>query len=389
VAHALKALPEISAAFASGRLSYSKVRALTRVAHVGNERELLSFAKNVSAALVEQRCQQLKNTEPDSHRPVNQVHARRALVAYRNGPKGSMTLSMEVSVEDGELVLNALDKVLAAEADRADASTSYRARQADALIELCRRVLVEGICDGAPAVDGEATRDDEAASDGAASLNGSARGAGAGDGGAGDSSTSRVPGPGARSRPSSSADLYQVVVHTDAAALAGEPGTRSDLPVETVRRLTCDGAVVPVANDANGTPVGIGRKRRTVSTTLKRALLSRDRHCRYPGCTRSRFVDAHHVQHWAAGGATDLDNLLLLCDHHHRLVHEGGFGLFVDCDGKVAFRRPDSRAVPAAGYRLEDTVDEEEAPAEPSAEGRRRTIEASTVLSANRPLTVD
>jgi hypothetical protein len=176
-----------------------------------------------------------------------------------------MTLTVEVPLEEGELVLAALDAVLAGAEEQVDAPTSYRARQADALIGLCRRALLD------PAGDSEGAW------------------------------------PGACS------DLYQVVVHTDASALAGSAGEgRADLPVETVRRLSCDGALVPVANDASGAPLSIGRKRRTVSTALKRALLARDRHCCFPGCSHTRFVDAHHVQHWAQGGRTDLDNLLLL-----------------------------------------------------------------------------
>jgi hypothetical protein len=309
VAHALKALPEISRAFASGRLSYSKVRALTRVSNRSNERDLLDFAMGVSAAIVEQRCQQLRNVEPSALDVSRRAYERRSLSAFRNRATATMTLTVEIPVEDGELVLNALDKVLAETDQAADTSNSYRARQADALIELCKAALA-----------GE-----------------SPRGSGA----------------------ASSADQYQVALHVDRSALTDDPDpdARSDLPVETVRRLTCDGSVVAITSN-NGMPVDIGRKRRTVPTALKRALWARDQHCRFPGCTHTRFVDAHHVQHWAQGGETALDNLMLLCSHHHRLVHEGGFQIFVDNDGRQSFRRPDGRAVPASGYRAEDQIDD-------------------------------
>jgi hypothetical protein len=97
---------------------------------------------------------------------------------------------------------------------------------------------------------------------------------------------------------------------------------RSDLPIETVRRLTCDGSLVTVVEDDHGTPLSVGRKQRTVSTALKRALWSRDRGCSFPGCHRSHYVDAHHIRHWAEGGETSLENLTLLCSYHHRLLHE-------------------------------------------------------------------
>ena len=74
-----------------------------------------------------------------------------------------------------------------------------------------------------------------------------------------------------------------------------------------------------------GRPLSVGRKTRSVPPALRRALASRDRGCRFPGCTNHRTVDAHHIQHWANGGATSLDNLVQLCRHHHRLLHEGGY----------------------------------------------------------------
>lgn len=327
VAHALKVLPEISTAFADGRLSYSKVRALTRAANRHNEAALLAFALNVSAALVEERCRQLRNTAPDAHETSRLAYERRSLSAFRDRGRGVMSINVEIPIEDGELVLNALDKVLADTAAPADASTSYRVRQADALVALCRGALAE---QGNPSAEGC------------------------------DASDISAP-----TRPAAATDSYQVVVHVDERALRGERSAdadpsaegRADLPVETVRRLCCDGMVIPIRDGENGTPLSLGRKRRTISTALKRALLSRDVHCRFPGCTHARFVDAHHVQHWALGGETSLENLMLLCSHHHRLVHEGGFRIITDHEGKRFFRRPDGRAVPASGYRVEDTTD--------------------------------
>ena len=145
VARALKTLAFISQAFEAGLLSYSKVRALTRVANPGNEAELLSYASNVSAALVEQYCQQLRNVNRDATRSAKLAYERRALSAFRNHVANTMTVTLEVPIEEGELVLNALDKALAEESDRPDISTVYRVRQADALVDLCRKSLRGGI----------------------------------------------------------------------------------------------------------------------------------------------------------------------------------------------------------------------------------------------------
>ena len=156
---------------------------------------------------------------------------------------------------------------------------------------------------------------------------------------------------------STTADRYQVVVHVDEKSLRGGVG-RSDLPIETIKRLTCDGSLITVVDDARGSPLDVGRKQRTVSTPLRRALCARDRGCTFPGCHRTRFVDAHHIRHWANGGETDPDNPTLLCTYHHRLLHEGGFAVRRDCSGELLFKRADGRAIPRFGYQADDVLDE-------------------------------
>jgi hypothetical protein len=86
----------------------------------------------------------------------------------------------------------------------------------------------------------------------------------------------------------------------------------------------------------------VGRKTRTIPTAIRRALSARDARCRFPGCT-ARRCDAHHITHWSDGGSTALDNLVLLCRRHHRLVHEGGFKVECRDPGEVTFIRPDGR----------------------------------------------
>ena len=96
------------------------------------------------------------------------------------------------------------------------------------------------------------------------------------------------------------------------------------IATSTARRLCCDAGVVVAHVDAQGVPLSVGRKTRTISAEIKRALRLRDRTCRFPGCTHSRYVDGHHIKHWANGGETALSNLMLLCSAHHTLLHESG-----------------------------------------------------------------
>ena len=129
--------------------------------------------------------------------------------------------------------------------------------------------------------------------------------------------------------------------------------------METSRRLACDASSVQMRHDADGNVLDVGRKTRAIPPSIRRALAARDTSCRFPGCT-SRRCDAHHVHHWADGGATSLGNLVLLCRRHHRAVHEGGFGVIRGLDGSLTFLRPDGAplpAVPATPRALPDLHD--------------------------------
>ena len=116
---------------------------------------------------------------------------------------------------------------------------------------------------------------------------------------------------------------------------------------ETARRVACDAATVTMRHGPGGEILDVGRRTRTVSPALRRALAARDRQCRFPGCSNRR-CDAHHITHWADGGRTALDNLVLLCRRHHRAVHEGGFRVTLDAAGDVCFLRPDGRPLAEA-----------------------------------------
>jgi hypothetical protein len=338
VAHALKVLPAISSAFSSGELSYSKVRPLTRVAGADNEDALLAFALRTTASRVEERCRELRCGRDASVGDANSAHSCRSLRVHRDAERGMMTITVELPLETGELLEKALDRAR-------DTSTSqtpelvdecWSVQQADALVTVANAYL---------------------------------------------------SGNGVKAACTS--DNYQVTVHVDQSALSRGDG-RSSLPIESVKRLCCDGDAVVIVEDEEGEPLSIGRKTRTVPTAIKRALRARDKGCKFPGCHHSRFVDAHHIMHWSSGGETSLDNLMLLCSRHHRLVHEGGFRIERDYQNRWFFKRPDGRAVPSCGYRAQDTIegDIDETTGElsglinyPSAEGFINAVKSSAVNS--------
>jgi hypothetical protein len=152
-------------------------------------------------------------------------------------------------------------------------------------------------------------------------------------------------------------DQYLVHIHTDMQTLkAGGTGAESEIEdgqnvsAETSRRLSCDAGVVHWLESKEGQPLSVGRKTRTIPPSIRRALQRRDRGCRFPGCTCSRFVDAHHIRHWADGGETSMNNLVQLCRRHHRIVHEEGFAVHSLADGQIYFTDP-------SGHRLPDTGD--------------------------------
>jgi hypothetical protein len=253
---------------------------------------------------------------------------------FRDEARGVLRLTVEVSIEDGELIARALDYAVAARDVTVDVDpnavaeskgTAWRAQQADALVAVMRSYLEGG-----------------ASEDGA------------------------------------TADHYQVVLHADAKSLRGGFG-RADLPVETVKRLLCDCSLVTVLEDEGGSPLDVGRKRRTVSTPLRRALYARDRGCTFPGCRRKRYVDGHHLKHWVDGGETAIDNMTLLCGYHHRMLHEGGFRTVKEADGTLRFVTADGRTIPRCGYRREDFVDDD-----PSAEGACTNGVRESVASRDR-----
>lgn len=117
------------------------------------------------------------------------------------------------------------------------------------------------------------------------------------------------------------------------------PGGAAPLHPVSVARIACDAQVLPVLLDRDGLPMALGRSQRLFSSHQRRLLALRDGGCRFPGCSRPpAHTDAHHVHPWSAGGATDVDNAVLLCRFHHRLVHEGGWQLTVNDHDRESVR---------------------------------------------------
>lgn len=151
---------------------------------------------------------------------------------------------------------------------------------------------------------------------------------------------------GAAKVPVSGGERAQVVVTLSLDRLREQTGGGDLLdgtPVapSVVRRMACDARIVPVVLGGAGQPLDVGRETRTVPTGLRRALVLRDRHCAFPGCDRpAGWCEAHHVQHWSKDGVTALDNLVLLCGHHHRTVHDRGWSIRFGPDGRPRFGPP-------------------------------------------------
>jgi hypothetical protein len=145
-------------------------------------------------------------------------------------------------------------------------------------------------------------------------------------------------------------DRFQIVVHVDHETLKDKAAGRSEfedgprMAAEAARRHACDCSYVKITEDEHGEPLNVGRKTRSIPPALRRALKSRDKGCVFPGCTHQKYVDGHHVHHWAEGGETKLGNLVSLCRFHHRQVHEGGVRIERLDDGAWRFVRPDGEA---------------------------------------------
>jgi len=317
VARALADLPRIGAAMQRGALSYAKVRALTRIATPENEPRLLDLALAGTAAQVERVVRAWRRVDRiEAAHQEERRHQHRSLTMHIDDD-GMVVMRGRLTPEIGAVVQRALD----AAADRlfqesAQAPASHQIidevtpaqRRADALGRLAECALAAGLDHG------------------------------------------------------TAGDRYQVVVHVDTVTGDGQRGSMATdagqavleldhspthVSAETWQRIACDASRIVMRRAHDGSVLDVGRKTRTIPAAIRRALLARDRHCQFPGCT-ARRCDGHHIRHWADGGPTSVDNLTLLCRRHHRAVHEGGFRIARDDDGTPIFYRPDGTCVEIA-----------------------------------------
>ena len=453
VARALADLPKLSDAMRRGKVSYSKMRAVTRVATPETEDDLLNVALSGTAAHVEKIVRAWRQVDRLAEQTEDRRrHETRSLRTWVD-ENGMVVVRGRLSPEVGAVVRRALEAACdqARGTDAAGASAavadgraapaaeaeapSLAQRQADALGVIAECALSGGLDRGTAGdryqvvvhVDAEALTEasdvpeapDVPAGTSAMAASGSAPrdgghasegtpAAASGSQGHGDRRTHAADGAAAApGLPGNGGDRSDVPAGTSATAslvpvrhragqearavaLRREPGPfmgpadtpecgassrRSQAPcpaprpaasspagrrqtvldeaggihisAETARRLACDASTVGMQHGPGGEILAVGRRTRTISPALRRALNARDRQCRFPGCRNVR-VDAHHVRHWAHGGATALDNLVLLCRRHHRAVHEEGFRVMLDASGNAEFVGPDGRPLPEA-----------------------------------------
>jgi hypothetical protein len=308
VAEALSELPELHEAFATARVSYSKMRALTRIATPETEAEWLNIALHSTAdqcAKIVRSCRQAERAEEVEEEQAR--HQARGLRTYYD-ELGMFVIEGRLQPEVGAVVDKAIEAAMdemrreqqeqeQKAAPPAEPSTTLAQREADALVRIAERSL------------------------------------------SGEDS----------SRPG---DRYQVIVHVDAEVLAdpSQPGRAHiengpGLSAGSLRRLTCDGNLITMLHDADGNVLNVGRKTRSIPTNIRRALQERDKGCRFPGCN-CRYVDGHHLEHWLDGGETELSNLILMCRRHHGLVHERGFRVELDGNGEAVFYKPNGEPIP-------------------------------------------
>jgi hypothetical protein len=285
-AHALLHLPRIADSLATGRLGIDKVVELTRFARPETEADLILWAVRVSCGAIRRKGDLFARAEVEETDPAD----RDRRLSYGSLDDGRrFGLEAELPAAEGAVVARAIERLaeslptMPGEEDACFAD----ARRADALVAMC------------------------------------------------SSRIAADPDP----------DRATVVVHAQAGmhhdAVMAEIEGGPAIGPETLRRLLCADRVQTVIEDAGGSVLGLGRMTREPSEWMVRQLRCRDKECRFPGCGPRRFTQAHHIVWWRHGGRTDLDNLVLICSFHHKLVHEYGWRLQRDADGTPKWFHPD------------------------------------------------
>jgi hypothetical protein len=327
VARALAELPRIDDALREGRLSYSKVRAITRVATPATEAALLEDARHTTAAQLELICRKLRAVQRLSEQSADDVRARRT-VTRRDRDDGMVAIEAVLPPDEAAVVWAAIEHEAAhasgASAPAPAAGGEEAAVDAGAGVERDAPAAPASTCGVSAGTRRRLDRADRA--DGLvamcqAALRGEA--------------PERAP-----------VEVVLTIARDALAATATTPASATSVvgafadgtavAAETARRLACDCGVVTLTEDAAGNALSVGRRTRSIPAAIARALARRDVTCRFPGCTNRRFLAGHHLTHWIHGGATALANLCRLCPSHHRFVHEHGYRVELR-DGEPAF----------------------------------------------------
>jgi hypothetical protein len=347
VARALGELPLLSEAMRRGRISYSKVRALTRVATPANEEELLLFATAGTATHVERLVRAWRRLDRIEEQEQEQLRHESRHLSLWTDEDGMVVVRGRLDPEAGAALIQAVEAGcdVLYDAEKETEATNPEAvpaeqRRADALGRVAEAALAGGLDKGTRSdryqvvvhVDAPVLEEPVPAEPVLEEAADVPAGTSAGDPRPGQPAfdhTVRVPAGTSQRDPSPGQSAFENGAH---------------VPAGTSQRLACDAGRVVMTHDSAGNVLDVGRKTRIISPALRRALTHRDKGCRFPGCGVT-FCDAHHVQHWAQGGETALDNLVLLCRKHHRSLHEEGFRIEAGPDGELRFLRPDGRPV--------------------------------------------
>jgi hypothetical protein len=293
-------LPSLSQSVASmeqGRVGFQHLTLIARMADcvdrsptalVFHEAHLLEQAEGMSVGKFRYACYHARHAlDPEGvvRDEVDQVLSRE--LTLQEGQDGMYFLNGRLDAEGGATLRTALEPL--ARKHGTDDERRRERRWADALIELCNHALDDGT----------------------------------------------LPRQGGQ-RP----HLMLTSTIETLIGLFGSPGADMDfsrpISVEALRRHTCDCSVTRVLLSGKSVPIDVGRAWRTISPSQRRALHARDQHCQWPGCDRpASWCQAHHKKHWSRGGTSDIDNYILVCNHHHWKLHEGGWELIETGDGRM------------------------------------------------------
>ncbi|MHA6625638.1 DUF222 domain-containing protein [Pseudonocardia sichuanensis] len=350
VAHALQRLPRISEAFVAGRVSYSKVRALTRVTGTDTaaltriaaaiaagepqlrhltvadaataEQVLLNLALSGTAGHVETVVAAVRRR----HTPPADTAARRSLTWHWDDD-GSLVLRGRFTPDAGAALIAAIQAQMSAAAAATPGPNTPNASSMAAPPDLDQRALEH---EPGPAVDRVAARRADAL----------------------HTLITHTPDHEAVQR-----GQAEVILHLDATTGTAQIHGGPQIPTTTAERLACDARVQVLLNDRTRNRLYLGRSRRLASPAQIAALTVRDgARCQFPGCTHTRHLHAHHVTPWWAYGRTDIDNLILVCPYHHTAIHDHGYRIRRLPD-RWQFHRPDATPIPTTGPPLTGTTE--------------------------------